>query len=297
MKKRSSLASTIKAVAATICVASMCACEAVATEPPTLDSLAEGAMFRYVHWNIGHFALGLAPSTSIEPAESARRAGDYRAQIERLHPDFLGLSEFEPVFDKAGRLATNEVFAAFPTKITGPRNDYQCNALFSRFPCVRRQIVSYETRRQKTYFIDSVFMFGTNEVHVVQSHLDWHKGKDGKTPYAFSQMRQLIEWFGDAPYVIISADFNVSTVKDYSQFVEAGYTLANGGADGAFNTFGKSGKDLPAGTCVLDNIVVKGFDMHGTFTADNDYGLSDHKIIGCNLTMKRGETKHRKQEQ
>ena len=259
-----------------------------ATDAASLARLAEGELFRYVHWNIGHFALGLAPRTAIEATDSSARAAAYRAQIERLHPDFLGLSEFEPEFDKSGRLATNEVFAAFPTKLVGPKNNYQCNALFTRFPCVRHEVVNYEVRRQRTYFIDSVFMFGTNEVHVVQSHLDWYRGEDGKTPYARGQMHQLIERFKDASYVIIAADFNVWKVADYAPFVEAGYTVANGGADGHLNTFGNN---LRKTERVLDNIVVKGFDVQGIFVADNDRRLSDHKIFGCNLVMKNATVK------
>ena len=29
----------------------------------------------------------------------------------------------------------------------GPKNNYQCNALFTRFPCVRYEVVNYEVRR------------------------------------------------------------------------------------------------------------------------------------------------------
>ena len=259
-----------------------------ANDAASLARLAEGGKFRYVHWNIGHFALGLAPQTAIEAADSSERAAAYRAQIERLHPDFLGLSEFEPEFDKSGRLATNEVFAAFQTKLVGPKNNYQCNAMFTRFPCVRHEIVDYEVRRQRTYFIDSVFMFGRNEVHVVQSHLDWYRGEDGKTPYARGQMHQLIERFKDASYVIIAADFNVWKVADYAPFVEAGYTVANGGEDGHLNTFGNNLREAER---VLDNIVVKGFDVQGIFVADNNRKLSDHKIFGCNLVMKNATVK------
>jgi len=259
-----------------------------ATDAASLARLAEGELFRYVHWNIGHFALGLAPRTAIEAPDSSARAAAYRAQIERLHPDFLGLSEFEPEFDKSGRLATNEVFAAFPTKLVGPKNNYQCNAMFTRFPCVRHEIVDYEVRRQRTYFIDSVFIFGTNEVHVVQSHLDWYRGEDGKTPYARGQMHQLIERFKDASYVIIAADFNMWKVADYAPFVKAGYTVANGGADGHLNTYGNNLREAER---VLDNIVVKGFDVQGIFVADNNRKLSDHKIFGCNLVMKNATVK------
>ena len=262
-------------------------CAAVANGVST-DGIAEGERFRYVHWNIGHFALGRASATSIEAKDSAVRSAAYRSQIERMHPDFFGVSEFEPVFDKAGRLATNEVFSMFPTKLVGPKNNYQCNALFSRFPCVRHEVVNYEVRRQRTYFIDSIFMFGTNEVHVVQTHLDWYRGEDGKTPYAPGQMRQLVERFKDASYVIIAADFNTWKVAEYAPFAEAGYTVVNGGPDGHLNTFGNNPRDAER---VVDNIVVKGFDPKGIFVADYDRKLSDHRIFGCNLVMKKASSK------
>lgn len=247
------------------------------------DGIAKGEKFRYVQWNIGHLALGLAPATNISAEESPVRAAAYRAQIDRLHPDFIGVSEFEPVFDKAGRRTVEEVFAAFPTKLVGPKNNYQCNALFTRFPCIRHEIVDYKVRRQRTYFIDSVFMLGTNEVHVAETHLDWYRGEDGKTPFARGQMLQLIERFKDAPYVIIAADFNVWRIKDYEPFVEAGYIVANGGPDGHLNTFGNNPREAER---VLDNIIVKGFDVQGIFVADYDRKLSDHRIFGCNLVMK-----------
>ena len=226
------------------------------------------ARFSVVQWNIGHFALGKASKTAVTAEESAARSAEYRAMIARLKPDFLGVSEFDPVFDKAGRLTTNEVFAAFPTKVLGPKNNYQCNALFTRFPCVRHEIFDYALRRQKVYFIDSVFRFGTNEVHFVQSHLDWFRTKEGQR-YALPQMRQIVEHFKNVPYVIVSADFNVSELGHFAAFAEAGYTVAN---DGRY--------------AVLDNVVVKGFDVKELFAADDERRLSDHRIVGCVLEMK-----------
>ena len=231
------------------------------TNPPPMR-------FRVVQWNIGHFALGKNSQTAIAPEESSARSAAYRAMIAQLKPDFLGVSEFDPVFDKAGRLSTNEVFSSFPTMILGPKNHYQCNALFTRFPYVRHEIVNYTLQRQNVYFIDSVFLFGTNEVHFVQSHLDWYRTTDGKR-YALPQMRQLVKHFKDMPYVIISADFNVPEIGHFDAFKEAGYVVANGGR-----------------YSVLDNVVVKGFDVKELFAADNERRLSDHRIIGCVLEMR-----------
>ncbi|MBP5510552.1 MAG: endonuclease/exonuclease/phosphatase family protein [Kiritimatiellae bacterium] len=239
---------------------------------PSDDAHQPPAQFSVVQWNIGHFALGKASRTAIAPEESAARSASYKAMIDKLKPDFLGVSEFDPIFDKAGRLSTNEVFSSFPTKILGPKNNYQCNALFTRFPCVRHEVVNYTLHRQNVYFIDSVFMFGTNEVHFVQSHLDWYRTKDGER-YALPQMQQLVTQFQNVPYVIISADFNVSKIEHFAAFLEAGYVVAN---DGRY--------------AVLDNIVVKGFNVKELFAADNERRLSDHRIVGCLLEMQNLKT-------
>lgn len=236
--------------------------------PESGEKARQPVRFSVVQWNIGHFAFGKASKTAITPEASASRSAEYRAMIARLKPDFLGVSEFDPVFDLSGRLATNEVFASFPTMLLGPKNNYQCNAVFARFPCVRYEVIDYVERRQKVYFIDSVFRLGTNDVHFVQSHLDWHRTADGGR-YALGQMRQLVEHFRDVPYVVISADFNVSEIGHFSAFSDAGYVVANNGR-----------------YAVLDNVVVKGFDVKELFAADNERKLSDHRIVGCVLEMK-----------
>ena len=38
---------------------------------------------------------------------------------------------------------------------------------------------------------------------------------------------------------------------------------------------------------LLDNVVVKGFDVKDLFSADDERRLSDHRIVGCVLEMGR----------
>ena len=231
---------------------------------------ADDAIIRVVQWNIGHFAMGRKNRTTIAPEKSAARSAEYRAEITRLKPDFLGVSEFDAVFDKAGRLSTNEVFASFPVRILGPKNSYQCNALFTRFPVLGHKVVDYKSRAQKTYFLDCVFMLGTNEVHFVQSHLDWKDLPGRPRHYAQLQVRQLIEHFKDTPRVIISADYNIRDFAMFAPFAAAGYDVANKGR-----------------YAVLDNIVVKGFEVKSLFDGDGESPrrLSDHRIVGCDLKL------------
>jgi len=250
----------------------------------TATSAAE--TFRVAQWNIGHFAMGKSCNPTVKPENSEARAAEYRAKIAEMDADFIGVSEYDSVFDTAGTPTTNAVFASYPTQVVGPKNAYQSNAVFARLPCIRHEVVDYEERAQKTYFLDAVFLVGTNEVHFVQSHLDWNmneKAVDARP----RQIRQLINRFKDVPYVIICADYNVCGAGEYYPFLMAGYTLANCGAAGYLKTFEGKSKILPCRRYPLDNIVVKGFDIHDVALDDEDYALSDHRIVRCTLEMRR----------
>ena len=239
---------------------------------------------RIVQWNVGHFAMGKSCDPTVAADASAERAAAYRAKIAELDADFLGVSEYDPVFDVVGTPATNAVFASFPTRIEGPKNNYQSNAVFSRLPCVRSSVVDFAARRQRTYFLDTVFRIGTNEVHFVQTHLDWNSSEEA-TDARPRQIRQMIDYLGGFPHVIICADFNVYGAGEYYPFLMAGYSLANCGAAGCLDTVISKDRKMPCRRYPLDNIVVKGFAVGDVFLDDTDCRLSDHRIIGCTLKI------------
>lgn len=232
---------------------------------------------RVVQWNIGHFAMGKSNSPRIRPQESDARAEEYRAKIAELNADFLGVSEFDPLFDTAGTSSVVKVFSSFPSFVAGPKRGFQSNAVFSKFPCVRHKVVNYAKRSQATYFLDSVYLIGGREVHFVQTHLDWNSSEQAAKARP-EQIKQLVAHFADTPYVIVAGDFNVRKPEEYAPFIEAGWNLAHcgPGAESLGTTRGKR---------PLDNIVAKGFRLSGVFLEDKDLLLSDHRIVGCVAEM------------
>ncbi len=240
---------------------------------------------RVVQWNIGHFAMGKSSRPTVPPAESEARAAEYRAKIAELKADFLGVSEFDRAFDTSGSSSVEKIFASFPSHVAGPKKGYQCNAVFSRFPCVRRKVFPYAERWQGTYFLDSVYWIGGREVHFVQTHLDWNASEKAALARP-KQIQQLIAHFADTPYVIIAGDFNVRKVEEYQPFVEAGWRIANCGPEaGCLDTVAHSRKAKSGRQYPLDNIIAKGFRLHGVFLEDKDLRLSDHRILGCVAEM------------
>ena len=91
-----------------LCAAGLRACAAGAPAPSDgAGRRPVQAAFKVVQWNIGHFAHGLAKHTAIAADESAAKSAEYRAMIDGLKPDFLGVNEFDLVFDKAGYTVAN----------------------------------------------------------------------------------------------------------------------------------------------------------------------------------------------
>lgn len=243
-----------------------------------------GETFSVAHWNIGHFAMGKSENSTVGPEVSAVRAAEYRAQIAKMDADFIGVSEYDPVFDTAGNPTTNAVFASYATCVAGQKSRYQCNAVFARRRCVRSNVVPFDDRVQETYFVDAVFKIGEKEIHFVQTHLDWNMNEIA-TDARPRQIRQLVNQFKNEPYVIICGDFNVCGAGEYYPFLMAGYTLANCGSAGCLDTY--AGKDvrMPCRRFPLDNIVVKGFRISNVALADVELTLSDHRIIICELEL------------
>lgn len=238
---------------------------------------------KYLQWNIGHFSLGKYSTTTVTKEQSAKRAAEYKAIIDKLNPDVIGVSEYSAIFDKAKNNSTNMIFSAFPVATIGPARHYQWNATFSRnLQFVSSSIVEYAKRHQKVYYIDSIYRIDGKEVHIVQSHLDW-QSLASRT----SQIQQLIDAFKDKPYVIISADFNAYADEEYKPFEKAGFNLVNCGKAGSLITYPV--KAAPGKKCewtgCLDNIVCKGFKPTKVFIEDKEWKLSDHRILGATLIM------------
>ncbi len=282
---RSSRRGISRALVSGLAIALLAPLAAKPDPAPAGGTNAPAPPLRVVQWNIGHFAMGKSSRPTTSPAESEARAAEYRAKIAELQADLLGVSEFDRAFDTSGASSLAKVFASFPSHVAGPKKGYQCNAVFSRFPCVRRKVFPYAERWQSTYFLDCVFLVGGREVHFVQTHLDWNSSEKAALARP-EQIKQLVAHFADTPYVIIAGDFNVRKVEEYQPFLEAGWRIANCGPEaGCLDTVAPSRKARPERRYPLDNVIAKGFRLSGVFLDDKDLRLSDHRILGCVAEM------------
>lgn len=228
------------------------------------------------HWNIGHFSLGRSGDTTIKMEDSERMASLYRTIVDSVDADVFGICEYNPTFSVCGEKTSDYIFGVYPFNSVGTKYSYNCNAIFSKAPIKDNKAVVFEHCVQHRYYLESKLLINDKEVFFVETHLDFNQGESGRD-YRAEQIQTLVKGFSKLPYVIICADYNISYIDELHPFVDAGFSLANGGKFGLINTYTASNPSK-----FFDNIVVKGFDIISTDII-SDNMLSDHCIIKSRL--------------
>jgi len=244
-----------------------------------------GSSFRFASWNVGHFALGRSRLATLKQSETAAKAAVYRAFLDEVAADVLGVCEFGYDFSDDGYVvSTDVVFPRYARHNIGPAYHYQWNAHFwNGYECLDMFVKEYARHVQSTYYIATRLSVGGTPVTFVETHLDCHAGHDADRA---SQMRTLIEDFRNEDRVVIAGDFNVGirinpakpldNPVEYEVFREAGFTLGN---DGRYKTY-------PAGALehTLDNIIVKGVGL-SDFRVYDRSDLSDHALVAATIEL------------
>ena len=238
---------------------------------PAEDKREDGT-FVFAQWNVGGFTLG---QDGVDGGCTKERAEAFRRQLDGLGADFLGLSEYDPSFAMADRPVRNFVFCDYPHIAAGPRLGLNGNAMLSRRHTLRDvHVHHFHTRKQPRYCTICEADVDGRRATFVETHLDLEDES------RMAQVAELMEICGSIPRVILSGDFNVSTLAEFAPFSASGFKLASGGRLGTFRTHRRrnSGYDQ-----AIDNVIVRGFDIVGAWTADDAMILSDHRILVCRL--------------
>ena len=232
-------------------------------------------------YNIGHFALGKSPGSSVNNNTLAAWVAKYHSAMNDAGFDVLCAQEYEPDI-VSGKPTKDYVFENF--KYNGISNKvlYNCNAIFSNVKMAQAVIVNFRANQSGRNYIYTTIKLGGHDVKIVTSHLDF----DGQS-IRQSQINQIINAFANDDYVIWCGDFNIFAgyEADWDIIRNAGYTMANMGYAGEFIT----APYVPpgSGTLVnykLDNICVKGFAISEVKTFGT-LEMSDHYGLQATLTM------------
>lgn len=237
-------------------------------------------------YNIGHFSLGVQKNSTITASDYASKVDAFRALLSAAKPDIYGLLEYSATFGKntAGSdvLTKDELFSFMQTEFESNQKNYACYALFGApripiynvktndFDCLANETITHTSAvkaEDYRYISADLYAFGVS-VKLVVTHLAFDTNRPGVLQEA--QINELLSKYDDSDYVIMMGDWNYD---DFSQFTDAGYSLAN---DGTFKTY-------PAGGTALDNICVKGLKIANTKMIASP--LSDHYPLLCRVYM------------
>jgi endonuclease/exonuclease/phosphatase family metal-dependent hydrolase len=277
------------------------------TRIPAISSGAK-AKFRVIQWNIGGFSKGASYESTYDqhPEEYAADLPVWKQTINDMDADILCCCEYNDVMKKGTNgasdvIARDEIFSLYENAYIKPKpsaTSYMQTAIFSHLAAKSSVKTEYvNTVQAGRYYEVNRYTIDGHDVWVIATHLDWNQGEHG-ADYRQEQMEALMAFAADKTHVIICGDFNVGAGTDetarqngsleFDQWASAGFKMANHGYLGDFNT-GHSTYS------VLDNIIVKGFDVSNIKVYDGDnaknvsqeqtHQLSDHAAIGCTLTM------------
>ena len=234
--------------------------------------------FKVGQWNIGHFSHG----EKHFPSGAFTNAEPWNAVLDEMDVDVLGLCEYHYTMGD-GRDTIGYLGGKYADFHVGDQLTYMWNATWvktnAHFVHVRTEQHDYASCIQHAYWLDSVYEVAGQEVHFVETHLDW-QGVDERP----SQMAELIRFYADDEHVVLCGDWNNKRGPDeWMLFATNGYVMANPCT--SLEAIQTCQSNDGSGTSALDNILVKGFEISDVRTAGDDYALSDHRAIYATLKM------------
>lgn len=205
--------------------------------------------FRYMHWNIGHYANGNDYKSHITADDHDQKKMAYHQLFAKYQADIVGICEWSEIF-YADENASETLLSQYAHHYIAPtQRGYIGVALHSIFPLVQLQEITL-TRGYTAY--EGVFYIGGKKVIVCECHLPWQSAELHDEAQAM-----LLERYKDEERVLVAGDFNFyerDREKCYQLWQDYGYETANCGYQGNIVT----AYNLVTCSFYLDNIFVKG---------------------------------------
>ena len=258
-------------------------------------------LWRFMNYNIGHLngggvtAINKRKKSSITDADYDKKKEVGLAICNQFHTNFIGIEEypldFAPFSASHSTETTREIlFKCYWSSYIdangqeagheGDVNYDEYNAMFGRIPLFDMHKVAWESELLTGWhYMVATGLLGECETKIVVTHFRFSSDFTDTTKQEI-QVAELIAAFEQDEYVIIMGDLNLPSLSVLNPFIAAGYSIANGGEFGPFNTYRKT--DAFANRA-LDNIIVKGFNIKKVYMIDND--LSDHNPILADLEV------------
>lgn len=241
--------------------------------------------FTFVTQNVGLWNDGVHQGMAADKVEE--RAAAWQAVMEKHGMDILVGQEWLPYLDADKTVDANEkVFAGEYPYIYGEHTStYDGKAIISRTPLTDISYTAMVSNVGRRYAKAYTWIDG-KKVCIIDAHLSFEEDINVNRK---EEMVELLNLAQGETYAIIAGDFNVFTADEFKIFEEAGYSLANAGAFGQFNTWPNLGRNPTAEVNrVIDNIIVSpGIRIKNAWAEDHQ--LSDHALLAAELELLEAE--------
>ena len=237
--------------------------------------------FTFATQNVGLWNDGVNQGVAADKVET--RAAAWQQKMTNHKVDILVAQEWLPYLDSDKTVdANSKVFGSmYPYRYGTNTSTYDGKAIVSKAPLSN---ISYETMVSNVgrRYLKAYTTIGGKQVCIINAHLSF---EDDINTNRKEEIVQLLNMAQTEKYVIIAGDFNTFTADEFRIFEEAGYSLANAGAFGEFNTWPNLGRNPTANVNrVIDNIIVSpGIKINSVVAEDTM--LSDHALLVAELQL------------
>lgn len=228
-------------------------------DSPYIEKVANQAReIRVLTYNMGNFTgAGLTPDTEATKNVYKNTIGNIKPNIAAFQFD-VGLMN--------SRLPSEYIYNNFREKSQHGNRNYDYFGQASDFTYENRTPIDYNEGVAFThsYFLTIDLNIGDKTVKLIDVHFEWRDNTQRA-----SQINQVLSYAANHEYCIIAGDFNpydyvngvrqstnMTYAEDLQTFIDAGFTPANAGDFGIFNTIADDSIPSDQGPC--DNILVKG---------------------------------------
>lgn len=249
------------------------------------NSIEEPKEFKFLAYNVGNFSNGSTFGYVGNDLESyivewLRFFGEYT-------PDVCCLTESRTYIDNANTaLSKDRLYLPIYKYATNynPSTEYGAVVLSNKAQNnIQSGLFATRVSSESKYICTTININGI-DIFVAVAHLNHTVvgSEEASINARAAQMAELIAKANGHDNVIIGGDFNIRTISEITPFVTAGYTLANGGIFGTFNTWPENEPIYPCDSIVFkgDNLTLKDFEIFSGVTEDDHLATMTKILIG-----------------
>ena len=203
----------------------------------------------------------------------------WKKMLDDNDVDILCGQEWLKHFDRSGKVAAEDALFAYKYKYQFSTASTMKN-MVSKFPCTDFTHIAH-TKNASRGYTKAYTEINGKKVCLINAHLSIEPSFDVNRKAEYEDLLREME---KEEYVIVFGDFNAYTTREFKNFTDAGYSIANGGKKGIFATWTNFGKDSSWGNTAIDNIVVSP-NIEILKVSCDRRELSDHNMLVAELRL------------